>query len=160
MADKGLVSKSTLQGFADEIRRIAESEQTGTPAEMLALLQTVEAGGGAEVVYGTVKTPSGWMEYRLECGVVFPQTKNYMLAVGLIGVPTYGRIVTASIIVKDGVVVGGYYGSTPSSETKISRLYRTTTQLRISDFATGEITSSYKFQGNVDYDYVYIGWDD
>lgn len=44
MADKGLVSKSTLQGFADEVRRLAESEQTGTPAEMLALLQAVEAG--------------------------------------------------------------------------------------------------------------------
>ena len=44
MAEKGLIEKSTLQGFADEVRRLAESEQTGTPAEMLALLQTIEAG--------------------------------------------------------------------------------------------------------------------
>ena len=63
MADKGLVSKSTLQGFADEVRRLAESEQTGTPAEMLAILQAVEAGSPlpewiTEIDFATVTSTS------------------------------------------------------------------------------------------------------
>ena len=82
MADKGLVSKSTLQGFADEVRRLAESEQTGTPAEMLALLQAVEAGGGAVVKTGTITFTGSGKTFSLGSDIVGP---DYVFMMGNAG---------------------------------------------------------------------------
>lgn len=79
MADKGLVSKSTLQGFADEVRRLAESEQTGTPAEMLALLQAVEAGG-FNVQSGKV-TQTATSSSKLSLGASLDDSGDYALLV-------------------------------------------------------------------------------
>lgn len=44
MADKGWISKITLQGIVDEVRRLTDTTDGVTPAAALALLQGVAAG--------------------------------------------------------------------------------------------------------------------
>jgi hypothetical protein len=39
----GLIGANIMQGFANEVRRLAKSKQVGTPAELLTMLQGVQA---------------------------------------------------------------------------------------------------------------------
>lgn len=161
MADKGLVSKSTLQGFADEVRRLAESEQTGTPAEMLAILQAVEAGGfnvlTGEAINKTVNSSV------LPLGTSFDLSGDYILMVGiwlndvLMGMSV--REVYFGYIMSVGGIEKNYMFSSGSPSSDDVGGYSNRLQLNVS---TGDLTvlangsTKYYFDYNTTYTWFFI----
>ena len=154
MADKGLVSKSTLQGFADEVRRLAESEQTGTPAEMLALLQAVEAGADIEIKTGTF-TSTGNASVTL--GTTF-SGEDYYFLMGARGyndstVTISSRaLMVAEIKCISGTITGVVYN--------YDGVYKSPTVSTLNQsngkFTTPN-TSELQFTGSMRYHWLYVG---
>ena len=159
MADKGLISKSTLQGFADEVRRLAGSEQTGTPAEMLALLQAVETGGNYEKLTGKKQLGSAMPARSIDLGVYLPVYNNYVFMIfrGASGTATDTYLGNAVTLKVDGSTT--YYACGSDST-----YMETNNRLEIKDFSVGTISFYYTSNGvggfsAGTYTWTYVGWD-
>ena len=159
MADKGLVTKSTLQGFADEIRRLAGTDQTGTPSEMLALLQDF-VPTGAEVVYGTHTTSSD--ETTVTLNVALPEKSNYIFLMfhnSTSYVWNYGGTIISFAFIKEGSVVKSLTGETTSYNRNLSSFNMNTQRsFKVSNFANGTVTALSEWPSDREYYWLYIGW--
>ena len=156
MAERGLIERVTMQGFADEVRRLTETTDTGTPAQMLAKLQAFD-GSGAEFFTASITAASN--NNTLQTGIVFPETKNYVL-------------ITIAPRVSTAVDAGYLYASLrryiPDIDSDTTLTYYTATgsvvysnasTLRIANYSTGAIHhSDYKFKSGINYLVWYMGW--
>lgn len=161
-AEKGFISKSTLKGFADEARRLAETTGGLTAAQALNLLKTVKAGT-TDVQSGTVLL--GTTSNTFNIGTPLKECKNYLFVLSLIDTSAVLNLCGYCLCVdgaKTSAIVGNAFRSTP-------RDINNTHDWDI-DHATGNITiPGYEndipdyplhLAGGHVYDWAYIAADD
>lgn len=79
MAEKGLISKSTLTAIADAIRAKGSASAAMLPGEMADLISAIETSN-AKALTGTF-TPSGSSVYSVSLGKTLDLSGNYCLII-------------------------------------------------------------------------------
>lgn len=151
MADRGWINKATLQGYADEVRRLTETTDTGTPGEMLELLRAFE-GGSVTIKTGTVKATG---TSTMNLGTTFTE-RDYYFLMGTRGyenasiAPDQYVLMIAEIQVLNGKTTAKAYNYGGSSATAVKL-----------NQSTGVITSTsagyYGFNSGLRYHWLYVG---
>ena len=155
MAEKGLISKTILSGFADEVRRLANVETTGTPSELLALLQNV-TGGGGELISGTYTTAYALTNSAITLGINLPVYNNYVFIIYQTNA-TSGQ----TSMLNSGFIVSSN-GTTSSGVLRYNKRTTSPNTLYITNFVNGTIEhrTSSTILGFVaaKHQYYYAGW--
>ena len=105
-ADKGLVSMSTLSDIAGAIRAKTETTNAILPADMAAMIEGIETGGG--ILSGTFESTGS---QSVNLGTILPESDNYIFCfVAQEGIKTsYQNVpITAGMIASVGGVKTGW----------------------------------------------------
>jgi hypothetical protein len=158
MAEKGLISKSTMRGFADETRRLAEVTTLGTPAELLAILRGVELGSEGVAVSGTVTPVSPDLGQHFATGTPLPDYANTILLLYDIDNRTYPTLIGFRVTINRVAKCNIWHRASDGVET------RTGTDWTV-DHSTGRVTLPYTNNSELPirsstYYWAYVAWGD